>query len=358
MLKPFFFNYLKRFNHKKILQRNTDPLELLNQLGLQDDGLDKHPSILFLTKKNDVETDLLGLKLLKNGIGYTKVVEEHIPFAFYHEFDIKKEIYKIQVKNKIIDLSEIKLVILRYFDPRFLHYRHGIYQIFYLQQWYQTFLNLQNILQCKWINKVDNTFDAENRLYQLKLAKEIGFDIPDTVITNNPDVVENFFLRYPDSVLMKVLHHHGIYMKNYSYNFYSTILNKSDLYDIKQFIITPSIFQKKIKKKSEIRVTIIGNKVFACEIISKDKNYIDVHNVKSDNLEFHEIQLDNKIKTSCMNMVDRLGLTVASIDFIIDTKGKIFFLEVNPIGDWNWLEERTSMPMTEAYSQLIMKYSG
>lgn len=338
------------------MQRNTDPMELINKLGLRDDGFDVDSKVLFLTKKNDIEADLLGLKLLKNGVGYTKVLEDEIPFAFSHEFDIKKDIYKIKVKDKVFDLNKFKLIIFRYFDLRFLQYRHGIYQIFYLQQWYHTFCNLQNILHCKWINKVENTFNAENRLYQLKIAKEIGFDIPDTVITNDKLVIKNFFLRHPDSTIMKVLHHHGIYMKNVLYNFYSTQLKQSDLDYIDKFEITPSIFQNHIKKKSEIRVTVIDKTIFSCEIISKDKCYVDIHKVKNRDLDFKEVKLDKSIKSNCIKMMDKLGLTVASLDFILDINDDILFLEVNPIGDWKWIEEKTSMPITETYSQLMLKY--
>jgi hypothetical protein len=55
-------------------------------------------------------------------------------------------------------------------------------------------------------------------------------------------------------------------------------------------------------------------------------------------------------------MNNLLGLEVSSLDFIVDINGEICFLEVNPIGDWNWLEKHLKLSITETVTKLIKKY--
>ena len=49
-----------------------------------------------------------------------------------------------------------------------------------------------------------------------------------------------------------------------------------------------------------------------------------------------------------------MGLLVSSIDLVVDKNGKTYFLEINPIGDWNWLEKHVSLPITDSISKLIL----
>ena len=70
---------------------NTNPLELIERLNISKKG-NSHisPKVLILTKKIDIESDLLGIQFLKNGIDYIKITEEDIPLNFHFEFKIGK----------------------------------------------------------------------------------------------------------------------------------------------------------------------------------------------------------------------------------------------------------------------------
>lgn len=356
--KPFFFNFLERLNYKKILVNNTNPLELLDRLSISKKRNTKHnPKILILTKKMDIESDLLGIQLLKNGIDYAKITEEDIPLNFSYEFLIgEKNKFLVKIDNKKIDLKDIKIVLFRYFDLKFLNYYSGLLQTYFVQQWYQTFISLQKLLNCLWINDPQNTFNAENRLNQLIVAQRIGFNIPETSITNAPVAGKSFFNRYRNSTIIKVLHHHEINLGHLSYRFLTNKIERSHLSKLDELVYAPVIFQKKVEINSEIRVTLIDNKTFSCLISSnmnKDKKYSDIHKIKEKQLKFTEINLEKRIEKLCLKLNKELGLLVSSIDFILDKKGEIYFLEVNPIGDWNWLEKHTELPITKSIFNLL-----
>lgn len=156
---------------------NTNPLELVEQLNKSKKGNSiASPRVLILTKKIDIESDLLGIQLLKNGIEYIKITEEDIPLNFRFEFKVGK--FKdsiLWLGNRKVIPDEIKIVLFRYFDLKFLNfYRAGIYQMYFAQQWYQAFNCIQVALDALWINNPQRTFEAENRLNQLRLAQKMG----------------------------------------------------------------------------------------------------------------------------------------------------------------------------------------
>jgi len=354
--RPFVFNFLEKLNYERILLNNTNPLELLDQLNIpKERNTSISPKILIVTKKIDIEADLLGIQFLKHGIEYLKLTEEDIPLNFGCEFRIgKKNKFRVVIKGRKTNLQNIKIVLLRHFDPKFLNYFSGIRQTYFVQQWYQTFLCLQQILKCVWINDPQKTFDAENRLNQLLTAQRIGFNIPETSITNHPDVGRRFFDENFGTTLVKVLHHHEIIHKCMSYRFLATKIENSHLSKFDELSYSPVIFQKRIEIDSEIRVTIIGDNIFSCDLsTSHGKKYFDLHRIKEKDLKYKEINLEKKIEKLCLKLNKELKLLVSSIDFIVDKKGEIVFLEINPVGDWNWIEKHTNLPITKSMFDFV-----
>lgn len=354
------FNFLEKISYKKILMNNTDPLDLLERLNLTNDSnLISSPDVLILTKKIDIESDLLGIQLLKNGIEYVKITEEDIPLKFGIEFSVgQTNRFLFKLGRKVFDLKSIKIVLFRYFDLKFLEYYSGVYQLYFQQQWYQIFNYLQTILNCTWINCPHNTFEAENRLNQLLLAKNLGFNIPETTITNVSESAQSFLETHTNEVIVKVLHHHEITSNQVSHRFLTTNINQDMVSKFDQLKFAPLVFQEKIRNQEEIRITIIGNRIFPVRLsTNKDKNeFSDLHKIQEKDLRFEILELDKKFRKMCLKLNQVLGLEVSSLDFIVDNNGLIYFLEVNPVGDWNWLEKHLNLSITENLLRLVKKY--
>lgn len=185
---------------------NTNPLELIGRLNISKKGNSStSPKVLILTKKMDIESDLLGIQCLKNGIDYVKITEEDIPLNFHFEFKIGKfNDSMLHLGKRKFNIDEIKIILFRYFDPKFLnYYPGGVYQMYLAQQWYQAFNCLPIALDAIWINNPQRTFESENRLNQLLSAQRLGFSIPETLITNEMEAAKKFFKRFPKSTIVK-----------------------------------------------------------------------------------------------------------------------------------------------------------
>jgi glutathione synthase/RimK-type ligase-like ATP-grasp enzyme len=73
-----------------------------------------------------------------------------------------------------------------------------------------------------------------------------------------------------------------------------------------------------------------------------------LHKIKEKDLTFSEINLGKKVEKLCIKLNRELGLLVSSVDFVQDKNGGLFFLEINPIGDWYWIEKQTNLPITKS----------
>ena len=298
---------------------------------------------------------------MKNGIDYIKITEEDIPLNFRFEFKVGKLNDSILwLGNRKVIPDEIKIVLFRYFDLKFLNFYPGRVYIkcISLNSGIKHLTAYQVALDALWINNPQRTFEAENRLNQLRLAQKIGFSIPETLITNEMEAAKKFFKRFGKSTIFKVLHHHEIYLNQRSFRFLTNNIKTSHISKFDELTYAPVIFQRKIKNSSEIRVTIVNDKIFSSRISTTQEkhNFSDLHKIKENDLIFSEISIGKKMEKLCINLNRKLGLLVSSIDFVEGKNGELFFLEINPIGDWNWIEKHTNLPVTKSVFDFVNSF--
>ncbi len=59
-----------------------------------------------------------------------------------------------------------------------------------------------------------------------------------------------------------------------------------------------------------------------------------------------------------LRLVRELGLVTAAIDLVVTPEGDHVFLELNPSGQWAWLETGTGLPMTDALVRCLAPFSA
>ena len=60
------------------------------------------------------------------------------------------------------------------------------------------------------------------------------------------------------------------------------------------------------------------------------------------------MDLPERVSEACRDLVQRLGLAFGAIDLLQTTSEEYVFLEVNPNGQWHWLEQITGVRLTAA----------
>jgi glutathione synthase/RimK-type ligase-like ATP-grasp enzyme len=317
--------------------------------------------ILIITNREDITSDLLILGLQDRNIPYYRFNTEQFPskIALHIGYEPRFSgfIYDKE-KGRKINFSEIKSAYYR--RPSFpdLSADDSTRNQFALIESIQQLRGFFQILQCFWVSDPTNIRFAENKITQLKLANEIGFKIPKTVISNSPEDVIAFMEGREGDVVIKPVKSGFIGGDEV---LFTNVLDKEAIVNEPGRIMKiPSIYQENIKKKYDIRVTIFGDKIYPVEIHSQgsSQSRIDWRRSNDLNMQQREHTLPKEIEQKCLKITKRLGLQFGAIDLIMTPENEYFFLEINPNGQWAWLEQRTSYKLTEALIDLLLKGEG
>ncbi|RKH25253.1 hypothetical protein D7X75_30375 [Corallococcus sp. CA031C] len=115
----------------------------------------------------------------------------------------------------------------------------------------------------------------------------------------------------------------------------------------------PAIFQEFIDARFDIRVTVVGNRVFAVRIDSQSgQSTLDWRFDHS--VAFELFELEPSIEASVLLLLRELGLTYGAIDMRQTPEGEYVFLEVNPAGQYLFAELLTGAPISEAMAQELL----
>lgn len=317
--------------------------------------------VLILTRKHDAEADFVGIELVKRRIEYVRINTDDIPGRLFVTYMVPRNSNvkaEVAIEKEKIDMSKVSVVWLRNFETQAIKFGNNnmLARLFSFEQWDDALQILKSRLNCEWISEPHATQRANsNRIEQLSIAKSLGFDIPATLVTNDPKAAHDFYRSCHSNVILKALHHHSVEVGNKIYSMYTHKVSKRDLKKLDDLTLAPCILQQRLNKKHELRVTVVGKKVFAVKIDSQRNtdSRDDWHRHPLSNLHKRDVELSPELSRRCIKIVRSLGLVYGSIDFVVDKKGRLVFLEVNPTGDWHWLGNKTAPKITEAIADLI-----
>lgn len=210
-------------------------------------------------------------------------------------------------------------------------------------------------LHSLWVNYPPRDTTAMLKLFQLQVAKNVGLKIPETIVTNEPDIARSFYDKFEGLVIYKLvteLSNFALPAYEFPHGIPTLPLREVDLQHIEQVKHGPHLFQQKVNKQSDIRVTVIGQKIFAANIESqKGTGKLDWRNDYS--VPMNKWNLSDEISQKCLEVLRVLGLNYGAFDFCLDQDNQYLFLEVNPAGQYLWLEERTEQNLSKEMALLL-----
>src|SRR5260370_18048130 len=133
---------------------------------------------------------------------------------------------------------------------------------------------------------------------------------------------------------------------------FTGLLTERELATLDLIRISPGVFQKFVAKSYEGRATVVGSRIFSAKIDSQARveTKIDWRHRPFD-IEEKPIELPPAIETKIYAFMQVFGLVYGAFDFIVTPEGHHVFLEVNPAGQYMWVEVQTGLPITAALAQ-------
>jgi hypothetical protein len=212
-------------------------------------------------------------------------------------------------------------------------------------------------LDCRWLPaKPAAERAAENKLLQLAQAARLGFTVPETLVTNNPRAFLDFYAECDSNLVSKSLVFGEVERDGESHLVvYTHPVRRRDVGRYQSIRHSPVIFQTYVPKRVELRVTVVGRRVFAAEIASQESRSTrhDWRRYDDPRIRYRAHALPDEIESRCVRLVEALGLCFGAIDLILTPDGEYVFLEINPNGQWWFVERLSGLPIADAIADLL-----
>lgn len=230
---------------------------------------------------------------------------------------------------------------------------------FAFQQARSTLTTLYALIGDRWLSHPDSIRAAADKVQQLRRAAAAGLTVPGNLISNDPERVVGFHdgnVRLGHGTAVKSLWAR----KPVSYDGglrvpLTTVWPENvDPAQAATIRLAPAVFQEYVPKQREIRVVVIGTRVFAAAVNSQAVPEAR-HDVRAATRKavYEPYDLPPGIGAALLEVVRGFGLRFCSADLVLTPDGEYVFLDLNPNGQWLWLEIEAGLPLSAAMADLL-----
>jgi glutathione synthase/RimK-type ligase-like ATP-grasp enzyme len=313
--------------------------------------------ILVVTNKRDITSDFVILELQRRGLQYMRLNTEDLALGEFQWSPSDGGEWNLQFEDISIEKTQIKAAYYR--RPGALKAAKelgAIAQDYSVGEWQAALNAIYWSLDGRWLNAPHVIALAENKIRQLTLARELGFRIPHTLVSNAPKSIASFANR-GESVIGKPLRNALIHDGETERVIFTSRIQIDPDVDPLSLKACPIIFQNEVPKLFDVRTTVVGDQTFTVTIDSQShsETVVDWRRTSKTDLAHAMHALPEELSRLCVELTRKLGLRFSAIDFILDEVGQYWFLEANPNGQWAWIEARTGHPIACALASELEK---
>lgn len=211
---------------------------------------------------------------------------------------------------------------------------------------------LMTITDVVWVNHPQRHARANSKPAQLFVAQQIGFDIPATIITNDPANARDMLAEATSPFVYKAMSQNLDLESGKA--LFTGMLTEAEVNNLDLIRVSPGIFQEFVPKAYEVRATVVGRQVFSGKINSQSsvETQIDWRHRPFD-MEHEPIELPSAVTEKLHLFMNAFGLVYGAFDFIVTPDERFVFLEINPGGQYMWVETKTRLPITMALADAL-----
>lgn len=310
--------------------------------------------LVLVTNREDLTADWLVLELERRGQAFWRLSTEDYPTRI--GIDLTTERATLEMDAGSIDADEIEAVWWRRpvapvmpdgRDPDHAAWAAGEASIAWQGFW--------RSVDAHWVNRPEANVRADCKPVQLREAHRHGFSVPPTLITNRLSAARAFQGEH-GPIICKALHR-GVIPDGVDERVLYTQRLATGLLDrVDDLGPEPYLFQAFVEKAADVRVTVIGDRVFACRIDSQaePEAAVDWRRAHAKDLHHEPIDVDDDLASRLRRLTGAFGLRFAAIDLALDGEGRYLFFEINPNGQWAWIEQLTGQPLRSALADELL----
>lgn len=200
-----------------------------------------------------------------------------------------------------------------------------------------------------WLTHPVRVRSASRKARQLRLASSIGLVTPRTLWSNDPDDILRF-ARDVGRVVLKPMEGIRYELDGQRMGLWPVEVEAAELRRNRRGLeLTFGCYQELIENDHDLRVTVIGERLFACAIRS-GASAVD-YRAESIPHSLHAVEVDETLGTAILALHKALGIRFSCMDFVVRPDGVPVFIEANVNGQWLWVEQQTDLPIAAAVAQ-------
>ncbi|MEH2034119.1 MAG: MvdC family ATP-grasp ribosomal peptide maturase [Nostoc sp.] len=318
--------------------------------------------VLLITHSGDFFTiDRVAEALSKKGVQPFRLDTDKFPLEVQltAHFDQSKSYHRLKYGTHSISTEQVQAVWMRrIWEPELSKELAPKYREACIRESQATLDGFWDSLKgARWVDDLERINAAHNKLRQLRVASEVGFVIPQTVITNKAESAREFFHQVNGKMVSKLLTAISRSMEaNSSFFLYTSAVKEEDLEDAESLRYCPMVFQEQIPKQQELRVVYVNGHVFvgALEASVYAAAKVDWRKPGVEVGAWQHHELPDEVVCRLQAFMGKFGLLFGALDFILTPSGEYVFLEVNPIGEWGMLEKDLDLPIASAIADALI----
>lgn len=312
--------------------------------------------ILVLTCSEDATADYLCGRMLQNAIRFIRVDTDTYLDRLQVSFNANGPI--LSWEGISFAPNDFSHVWLRRPKPLIYHVPDRAESIQIAHEWSECAEGfLAHIPLGRWLNHPSRNSTASHKLEQLSRAHGVGLHVPSTIVTQKREELLSFWEQSSGKVIVKPIA--GGYLERdapeMDTQVFTNRVSMADLHDLDSLASCPTLFQECIDKVWDVRITVVDNEFTAVGIQAYEngRQRVDIRRNNMMDVEYSRIDLPNEVRSSLSTMMAGYELRFAAIDMAIDSEGKWWFFEVNPNGQWAWLD---LAGITDIYKSFLLAF--
>lgn len=202
---------------------------------------------------------------------------------------------------------------------------------------------LAHIPVTRWMNHPTVNALASHKLEQLSRAEELGLRVPETLLTQDEEELRAFHKTCNQRIIVKPLA--GGYVERSKEEvdtlIYTNRVSPEEIANLEDLVTCPTFFQQYVEKSADVRITVVDDDLHAVTLKAADPDGSQRCDIRRNNMadvRYENIELPNEIRSKLIELVRFYELRFGAIDMVIDVEGNWYFLEINPNGQWAWLD--------------------
>jgi len=209
----------------------------------------------------------------------------------------------------------------------------------------------------RWIDDPARVQKAEDKLYQLRMAQSVGLVTPRTLITNDPQKVQEFYHSLGGDIVAKMITPLTVSMEGNTPFVHTSRIKPEDLQHLETLRYSPMAFQEYISKEYELRIIYVDGEIFtgALHWQAPGEAPVDWRSSDQEVFTWEHFNLPGTMADKIRALMKQMGLYFGALDVILTPAGQYVFLEVNPTGEWGMLERDLGLTISDALANALTR---